>query len=101
MGATRSGQPEPDLKGKRNVDLSDMNAALGERYARGEFETRVIDGQQVEREILLRSYGFLFVEYRYRTGSLRSGVFCFRSGPKKCGCQPIKPTYCGALLTAT
>jgi hypothetical protein len=50
------------------VDLDDMNAARGERYARGEFETRLIDGQQVERQVHLRSYGFLFVEYRYPEG---------------------------------
>ena len=45
-----------------------MNAALGERYARGEFEIRVIDGERVERQIRLRMYGFLFVEYRYPDG---------------------------------
>lgn len=53
---------------EEKVDLDDMNASLGERYARGEFETRVIDGERVERQIRLRMYGFLFVEYRYPDG---------------------------------
>jgi hypothetical protein len=68
MGAATGGQPNY-TRGKRKVDLNDMNAALGERYARGEFEIRVIDGQQVERQIRLRSYGFLLVEYRFPDGT--------------------------------
>lgn len=45
-----------------------MNAALGERYLRGEFDQEVIDGKQVEVQIRLRSYGFLLREYRYPDG---------------------------------
>jgi len=47
------------------MGLDDMNAELGERYARGEFETRFINGERVEREIRLRSSGLLVAEYRY------------------------------------
>lgn len=45
-----------------------MNAALDEHYARGQFDTRVIDGEVVIRMIRVRSYGFLFVEYQYPDG---------------------------------
>lgn len=50
------------------MDIDDMNAKLGKHNARGEFETRFIDGERVEREIRLRSYGLLVAEYRYPDG---------------------------------
>jgi hypothetical protein len=66
----------------RKVDLDDMNAALGERYAHGEFEIRVVDGERVERQIRLRSYGFLLVEYRYPDGKPSQWRVLFPQWPK-------------------
>lgn len=45
-----------------------MNASLGDRYARGEFETRVIDGEAVQERIRRRTYGFVLREYVYPDG---------------------------------
>lgn len=65
------------------MDMDDMNAELGARYARGEFDKCVIDGEEVERVIRFRSYGFLFVEYRYSDGRPSKWGVMFPSWPKE------------------